>query len=133
MSEVSRSTGGPQDSTSKHLISYEVLSHSISQRESTWCRNEAAYARLAGVAPIPANSGQTQDRHRLNRGGDRQLNTALHTVAVTRIRAHPPTQDYKQRRLAEGKTDREIRRCIKRYIARRVYRLLQNPPLEEAA
>jgi transposase len=97
------------------------------------CRNEAAYARLAGVAPIPANSGQTQDRHRLNRGGDRQLNTALHTVAVTRIRAHPPTQDYKQRRLAEGKTDREIRRCIKRYIARRVWRLLENPPLEEAA
>jgi len=97
------------------------------------CRNEAAYARLAGVAPIPATSGQTQDRHRLNRGGDRQLNNALHTVAVTRIRAHPPTQDYKQRRKTEGKTDREIRPCIKRYIARRVWRLLENPPLESAA
>jgi transposase len=97
------------------------------------CRNEAAYARLAGVAPIPANSGQTQDRHRLNRGGDRQLNNALHTVAVTRIRAHPPTQAYKQRRLAEGKTDREVRRCIKRYIARRVWRLLEHPPVETAA
>lgn len=95
------------------------------------CRNEAAYARLAGVAPIPANSGQTQDRHRLNRGGDRQLNKALHTIAVTRIRAHPKTQTYKQRRLAEGKTDREIRRCIKRYIARKMWRLLERPQAAE--
>jgi transposase len=91
------------------------------------CRNEAAYARLAGVAPIPANSGQTQDRHRLNRGGDRQLNNALHTIAVTRIRAHPQTQVYKERRLTEGKTDREIRRCIKRYVARKMWRLLEHP------
>jgi transposase len=96
------------------------------------CRNEAAYARLAGVAPIPANSGQTQDRHRLNRGGDRQLNKALHTIAVTRIRAHPKTQTYKQRRLAEGKTDREIRRCIKRYIARKMWRLLERPQAAES-
>jgi len=92
------------------------------------CRNEAAYARLGGVSPIPATSGQTQDRHRLNRRGDRQLNKALHHVAVTRLRCHPPTRAYKQRRSAEGKTDREIRRCIKRYIARRVWRLLEHQP-----
>jgi transposase len=90
------------------------------------CRNEAAYARLAGVSPIPATSGQTQDRHRLNRHGDRQLNKALHQVAVTRLRCHPPTHAYKTRRSAEGKTDREIRRCLKRYIARRVFRLLEH-------
>jgi len=92
------------------------------------CRNEAAYARLAGVSPIPATSGQTQDRHRLNRRGDRQLNKALHQVAITRLRCHPPTRVYKQRRSAEGKTDREIRRCIKRYIARQVWRLLEHQP-----
>jgi transposase len=95
------------------------------------CRNEAAYARLAGVAPIPTNSGQTQDRYGLNRGGDRQLNKALHTIAVTRFRAHPKTQTYKQRRLAEGKTDREIRRCIKRHIARKMWRLQEQPQAAE--
>ena len=94
------------------------------------CRNEAAYARLAGAAPIEVTSGQTQHRHRLNRRGDRQLNRALHHVAVTRLRCHQPTRAYKTRRSAEGKTDREIRRCLKRYIARRVWRLLehQTPP-----
>ena len=94
------------------------------------CRNEAAFARLGGVSPIPVTSGQTQHRHRLNRRGDRQLNRALHHVAVTRLRCHPPTRAYKTRRTIEGKTDREIRRCIKRYIARRVFRLLehQTPP-----
>ena len=90
------------------------------------CRNEAAYARLGGVSPIPATSGQTQNRHRLNRRGDRRLNRALHQIAVTRLRYHPPTQAYKQRRSAEGKTDREIRRCVKRYIARQVWRLLEH-------
>ncbi len=94
------------------------------------CRNEAAYARLGGAAPIPATSGQTQDRHRLSRRGDRQLDKALHQAAVTRLRCHEPTQTYKERRSADGKTDREIRRCIKRYIARRVWRLLEHhtPP-----
>jgi len=94
------------------------------------CRNEAAYARLAGASPIPVTSGQTQQRHRLNRRGDRQLNKALHQVAVTRLRSHPPTQAYKKRRSSDGKTDREIRRCLKRYIARKVWRLLehQTPP-----
>ncbi len=90
------------------------------------CRNEAAFARLAGVAPIPASSGQTH-RHRLNRGGDRRLNHALHMIAVTRARGHQETRDYIARRVAEGKTPREARRCIKHYLARRLYRLLETP------
>jgi transposase len=87
------------------------------------CRSEAAFAALAGVSPLPASSGQTT-RHRLNRGGDRALNQALHTIVLTRWRTHPQTQAYIQRRRAEGKTDREIRRCLKRYLARQLHREL---------
>lgn len=90
--------------------------------------SEAAFAMLAGVAPIPANSGQTTARYRLNRHGDRQLNRALHTVITTRITCHQPTRDYLTRRTAEGKTPREIKRCLKRYLARDLYRLLENGP-----
>jgi transposase len=86
-------------------------------------RSEAAFAMLSGTAPIPVSSGRT-DRHRLNRLGDRQLNRALHMVAVTRMRSHPPTLAYVARRRAEGKTDKEIRRCVKRYLARRLFRTL---------
>ena len=82
---------------------------------------------LAGAAPIPANSGQITTRHRLNRYGDRQLNRALHTVALSRLRYDPATQAYAKRRTAEGKTSREIKRCLKRYLARDLYRLLENP------
>jgi transposase len=85
--------------------------------------SEAAFAMLSGTAPVPVSSGRT-DRHRLNRLGDRQLNRAIHTIAVTRMRSHPATIAYVQRRRAEGKTDREIRRCIKRYLARHLYRTL---------
>jgi transposase len=88
-------------------------------------RSEACFARLAGVAPIPASSGQTT-RHRLSRGGDRQLNRALHTVALHRRQHDPATRDYIARRLAEGKSAREATRLLKRYLARRLYRLLQN-------
>ena len=90
-------------------------------------RNDAAFATLAGVAPIPASSGQTT-RHRLSRGGDRQLNRALHTITLSRLSCHPETRAYATRRLAEGKTTREIRRCLKRHIARRIYKLLENTP-----
>jgi transposase len=86
-------------------------------------RTEQAFAMLSGTAPIPVASGRT-DRHRLNRLGDRQLNRAIHVIAVNRMRCHPPTRAYVQRRRAEGKTDREIRRCIKRYLARHLYRTL---------
>jgi transposase len=92
------------------------------------CRHEAAFARLAGVAPLEATSGQVQNRHRLSRGGDRALNRALHTVIVTRCRTHEQTRAYIARRVAEGKTPREARRCLKRYLARHLYRLLEHPP-----
>ena len=87
------------------------------------CRNDAAFAALAGASPLPASSGRTV-RHRLNRGGDRALNRALHTIAVTRMRSCPTTQAYVARRTAEGKNPKEIRRCLKRYIARQLYRTL---------
>jgi transposase len=87
------------------------------------CRSEAAFAALGGTSPIPASSGQTV-RHRLNRGGDRALNRAIHAIAVTRMRDCPRTRAYAARRTAEGKTAREIRRCLKRYIARELYRQL---------
>ena len=90
-------------------------------------RNDAAFAALAGVSPIPASSGQTT-RHRLNRGGDRQLNRALHTITLSRLSCHPETKTYATRRLTEGKTSREIRRCLKRHLARRIYKLLENTP-----
>ena len=88
------------------------------------CRDDAAFAMLAGAAPIPASSGKTI-RYRLNRSGDRQLNRALHTIALCRLRYDPRTQDYAERRRTEGKTDREIKRCLKRYIARQLYRQLE--------
>jgi transposase len=87
------------------------------------CHSEAAFAALGGTSPIPASSGQTV-RHRLNRGGDRDLNRAIHTIALCRIRSCPRTRAYTARRTAEGKTPREIRRCLKRYIARELYRQL---------
>lgn len=90
------------------------------------CRDEAAFAMLAGVAPIPASSGRTV-RYRLNRSGDRQLNRALHTIVLSRLRYDEATRAYAERRRAEGRTDREIKRCLKRYIARQLYRQLEAP------
>lgn len=88
------------------------------------CRNEAAFAALAGVNPIPASSGRT-NRHRLNRGGDRILNSAIHTIAKIRRRCHQPTRDYVARRTADGRNPREINRCLKRYIARQLFRIME--------
>jgi transposase len=87
------------------------------------CRNDAAFASLAGTCPIPASSGRTV-RHRLNRGGDRALNRAIHTIATVRMRDCPATKAYIARRTAEGKTIREIKRCLKRYITRELFRAL---------
>lgn len=84
---------------------------------------EAEFASLAGVNPIPASSGNTV-RYRLNRGGDRALNSALHMVALTKMRVDDETRTYVEKRRSEHKTVREIRRCLKRYIARRVFRIL---------
>lgn len=87
-------------------------------------RSEAAFAALAGVAPIPASSGQVS-RYRLNRSGDRQLNRALHMIVLVRLRHHQETQAYAQRRTAQGKSPREIKRCLKRHLARRLFKLLE--------
>jgi len=92
------------------------------------CRDEAAFAMLAGTAPIPASSGQTV-RYRLNRSGDRQLNRALHVIALSRLRHDPATCAYAERRHTEGRTNREIQRCLKRYIARQLYRHLEAGPI----
>ena len=81
------------------------------------------FARHAGTAPIPASSGKTV-RHRLHRGGDRQLNRALHIIALSRARTDPDTRIYLDRKHAEGKTKREAIRCLKRHLARRIWRLL---------
>ena len=87
-------------------------------------RSEAAFAALGGVAPLPASSGNTT-RHRLSRSGDRQLNRALDIIVRTRMSFDPDTRNYIERRTAQGKTKREIRRCLKRYVSRSVYRQLQ--------
>jgi transposase len=86
-------------------------------------RSEPAFAKLCGVCPIPASSGQTK-RHRLNRGGNRQANAALYRIVIVRMRWHEPTKAYVERRITEGLTKKDIIRCLKRYVAREVYRLL---------
>lgn len=93
-------------------------------------RSAAAFAMACGVAPIPASSGYTR-RHRLNRGGDRQLNRALHTVALVQSRSDPRAQAYIAHKRAEGKSYREAIRCLKRQLADIVYRALQAPARED--
>lgn len=88
--------------------------------------NEAQFAALTGVAPVPASSGKTS-RHRLSRGGDRQANCALHHIVLVRMNIDPRTKDYVTKRTEEGKSKREIMRCLKRYVAREVYRQITNP------
>jgi transposase len=88
---------------------------------------DAKLARAAGAAPIPVSSGKT-NRHRLDRGGNRQINATIHRIAVTRIRCHPETQAYIARKRAEGKSTKEAIRCLKRHLTRRVWRLLQAAP-----
>lgn len=91
-------------------------------------RSEASFAMLCGVAPLPASSGMTQ-RHRLNRGGDRQANSALHLAVITRIRTDERTQAYVAKKIAEGHSKLESIRCLKRYLAREVYYLLKSDPV----
>jgi len=94
-------------------------------------RSADAFAMLAGVAPIPASSGQVQ-RMRLNRGGNRQLNRALYSIAFAQIRHHPPARAFMARKRAEGKSWREALRALKRHLARIVYRLLCQPLVSAA-
>ncbi|MGL5441836.1 transposase [Mycobacteroides stephanolepidis] len=90
-------------------------------------RSDAAFAKLCGVSPLEASSGKVV-RHRLNRGGNRDANRALHTILVVRMRRHQPTRDYLARRLADGKTKKEAMCCLKRYIAREIFHALQANP-----
>ena len=86
-------------------------------------RSEANFAMMCGVCPIPASSGKIQ-RHRLNRGGNRQANSALHMIIVCRMRTDQRTRSYVARRTQEGLSKREVMRCLKRYVAREIYRVL---------
>ncbi|MEV4283458.1 IS110 family transposase [Actinoplanes xinjiangensis] len=94
-------------------------------------RSEAAFASFAGTALIPASSGLT-NRYRLNRTGDRQLNRALHTIVLIRMRIDPTTKAFIQHRVTEGRSPREARRCLKRAVARQVFKLLERRPVEKA-
>ncbi len=87
---------------------------------------EAAFAALAGVAPVPASSGKT-NRHRLSRGGDRQANSALYRIVLVRMSKDKRTRDYVAKRTQEGLSKKEIIRCLKRYVAREIYRVIKNP------
>jgi transposase len=90
-------------------------------------RSDAQLARHSGVAPLEASSGRTQ-RHRLDRGGNRQLNAALYRIAITQSRYYPPARDYLERKRAEGKSRREAIRCLKRLHVRTVYQTLKTSP-----
>lgn len=94
--------------------------------------SEAAFARICGVSPVDASSGR-QIRHRLNRGGNRQANRALHTVIVVRLRMDPATKAYMTRRLTEGKTKPEVMRCLKRYVVREIFAAVQPSPSPDPA
>ena len=111
------------------LDEYGVGPISAAQLLVSWSHHgrigtDARFARLAGVAPIPASSGNTT-RHRLDRGGDRQLNNAIHTIALARTKGDPETIAYITRRLSEGKTRREALRALKRHVTRRIYHILK--------
>jgi transposase len=104
----------------------------VSSGDPARMRSEASFAALAGTSPVECSSGPKR-RHRLNRGGDRQLNWALHVIARTRIRCHAETTAYYERLLARGKSRREAMRCVKRQLARHFYQLLAvNPALAGA-
>jgi transposase len=112
------------------LAMYQVGTQSAARMVITAGQNiermtsEAAFAKLTGVAPLPASSGKT-NRHRLNRGGDRQANSALYLIITGRMKNHPETLAYVQRRRAEGRSNPEIIRCLKRHLARSIYRALR--------
>jgi transposase len=131
--ELAREIGALTRALAPQLLDQPGLGpHAAAQLVLSWSHrgrihSEAAFARLAGAAPIPASSGQTI-RYRLDRSGDRRLNRALHMILVTRKRTHPPTIAYIERRLTEGKTRREANRCLNRYLARNLYRLLEHGP-----
>lgn len=91
-------------------------------------KSEAAFAKLAGISPVPTGSGMTSGKHRINHGGHRQLNAAIYRTVIVRMRFHEPTIAYVARRTAEGKSKRDIIRCLKRYVIREVYHLVKTDP-----
>ncbi len=91
-------------------------------------KSEAAFVKLPGISPVPTGSGMTSGKHRINHGGHRQLNAAIYRTVIVRMRFHEPTIAYVARRTAEGKTKRDIIRCLKRYVIREVYHLVQTNP-----
>jgi hypothetical protein len=111
----------------------EVYAEPVSATKLLACdptrfKHEAAFARGNGTAPLPASSGKTI-RQRLNRGGDRQVNNAIHTIAVIRAKHQPETRAHLQRRIREGKTKREALRALKRHISRDLFKRLAEVPL----
>ncbi len=102
------------------------IATSVGAHSRTPALHRASFAALCGVAPLPASSGRTTGRHRLNRGGDRAANNALHMIVLTRKRYCPRTRAYVSRRTAEGLSNREITRCLKRYVAGEIY-IIINP------
>lgn len=115
------------------LGTYGVGPHTAAQLLATVGENpdrfksEAQFAKLCGVCPIPASSGKTS-RHRLNRGGDRRANNALHQIVLVRLRYEPRTKSYMERRRAEGLTHKDVVRCLKRFVAREIYQIIVSPP-----
>ena len=91
-------------------------------------KSEAAFAKLAGISPVPTGSGMTSGKHRINHGGHRQLNSAIYRTVIVRMQHHEPTKAYVARRTAEGKSKRDIIRCLKRYVIREVYHLIKARP-----
>lgn len=112
-------------SLARRSVGYESASQLLitAGHNSERLRSEASFAALCGVSPVPASSGQTR-RYRLNRGGDRAANSALHIIAIGRIHYDPVTQAYVKKRTEQGLTKLEIIRCLKRYIAREVYHII---------
>ncbi|MGN6037284.1 transposase [Brevibacterium casei] len=91
-------------------------------------KSEAAFAKLAGISPVPTGSGMTSGKHRINYAGHRQLNAAIYRTVIVRMRFHEPIIAYVARRTAEGKSKPDIIRCLKRYVIREVYHLVQTNP-----
>lgn len=116
-----RSSERPTDAADPVIAAAKLTLRRLARRIAA--HSDAAFAQLCGTAPLPASSGRTT-RHRLNRGGDRHANNALHTIALVRLSSHPPTKAYAARRRAEGLSNLEILRCLKRYIAREIHHVL---------
>ena len=124
-SRVRRPAGACHPSTRKGKATAALLLVAAGDHPER-LRSESSWAHLCGVAPIPASSGKVAGRYRLNRGGNREANQALWRIVITRMRSHPATRAYVERRTKEGLSKREIIRCLKRYVASEVYRHLRD-------